>query len=676
MTAIPSHPLVFFSWVRWSNVLAVAALVSSCSDATLYDPNAVPSQANKVAFTGRVCTDNPAERSFPLRVVFVVDNSPNLPVTTAEGIAALQLQRVNAIRDAVQILRAPDTEFALVRYGGDSLVGPAGGFTANTAEIIEAAGALTVPLPCSADGCRRTGQALQLAASLITGDLLSTAKGPRSRTKYVVVNIQHGPAHDRGLCPRAVGTSAPIWPICTASPDPDCQQDEVLGSRVEDLRRFVLENGAADMQVHAIDLAQLDEDPGCRSLAQSEMELMAFRGTGEYRQVCGRDAGGLLTPTNCSANNLTLLNVDINSARNVFLQKSFIVTNLSAIATERGAIADSDLDGFADDEEARYGTNPLKRDTDGDGIGDKVEVLLSTVGLDPLVQNDPQPCLPIPVSQRVTLDTDGDGLKDCEEALLRLDPTLFDSDADGAPDLVEFLSGTNFLADDGLTDSDFDGAPNTSEMRAHTDPRSGDAKARSELGYLYREVDLGIRDLLFTTQPRDISGVFVESISSPSNVGNGQLSYIVQGGKRILAWRDALETLPGPGVSVETDGTFTLYANCGGTSRCNKNIVVTVTRLILPPLSLDELLRVAVAERQCTDFRVRNVTLVQTQAADGRPAGFNDVRIFFGQVPRDVPDAFGIFRVAQFPYNFLEPNKKTPNIADQLVEDFNFVLFE
>src|ERR1043166_5518217 len=57
-------------------VAVVAALdVTSCTDATLYDPVDVPSQADKVAFTGNVCTDNPAERSFPLRVVFVMDDS-------------------------------------------------------------------------------------------------------------------------------------------------------------------------------------------------------------------------------------------------------------------------------------------------------------------------------------------------------------------------------------------------------------------------------------------------------------------------------------------------------------------------------------------------------------------------------------------------------------------------
>ena len=40
--------------------------------------------------------------------------------------------------------------------------------------------------------------------------------------------------------------------------------------------------------------------------------------------------------------------------------------------------------------------------------------------------------------------------------------------------------------------------------------------------------------------------------------------------------------------------------------------------------------------------------------------------------------SFGIFRVAQFPFNYIETPepRKIPDVSDQLVDDFNFVLFE
>jgi hypothetical protein len=642
--------------------MAVVLVALACTDATLYDPVEVPSQADKVAFTGRVCTDNPAERSFPLRVVFVVDNSAALPGgLDGAGVAQLDQRRVDALRDATASLRAIDTAFALVRFGGDAQVLPDGGFTTDANAIAEAAAALTVPMPGTPDGARRTGQGLQLAAGLITGDVLSTPRGPRSRTKYVIVLLQHGRTDDRVL-----------------PTTPDCDDDCVLKGQVAKLRARVIADGAADLQLHALDIASLDTDAVVRTAVAAQLQDLAFAGAGEYRAVCGRDAADAVVPPGCGPQSVTLAGIDINSARNVFLKKSFVVANLNAVARSDGtAVPDSDADGLTDDEEPAYGTDPARRDSDGDGIGDKIEQLLGGAGLQPLVADDPATCAFLDPAVRLTIDTDGDGLLDCEEALLRLDPTLFDSDRDGLPDPLEVFGGTNFLQDDGLTDADFDGASNIDELRAHTDPRAADSKSRSQLGYLYREVDLGVRPQLFASQPRRVTGVTVEDVAGSSSLGNGALSYQLQGGERLLAWRDANEPTFGTPVVV-TDGVYTLPAACVGLpAPCDRAVVVDVVGPLLPAAPVDELLRVQAAERQCIDFRVRNVTLVETLAHDGRDnRGENDVRIFFGQVPAGAPDAFGIFRVAQFRYTFLAPATKSPDVADQLVEDFRFVLFE
>jgi hypothetical protein len=641
-----------------------ALVATACTNVSLYDPVDVPAQADRVAFTGRVCTDNPAQRSFPLRVVFVIDSSAEIIAgLDAAGIAALQSKRVGALRDVVASLRSRDTAFALIRYGGESLLQPTGGFTTNATELAEAAGALTVAVPCTADGCRRTGQALSIASSLVTGDLLSTARGPRSRTKYVIVFVQNGPTDDI---------------VLNGAVTPGCGVSCVLQQRVAQLREQVLEGGGADLQVHAIDLASLSTDDGVRARTQDELQRMAFAGAGEYRPLCARDQGGSFLVPGCGPQSFSFTALDINSARNVFLKKSFVVANLNARTLADGTtVADSDADGLSDDQEATYGTDPTRRDSDGDGIGDKVELLLQTTGLNPFSFDDPITCAFLDEDVRFTRDSDGDGLLDCEEALLRLDPTLFDTDADGLPDPLEVLGGTNFLADDGLEDDDFDGTPNLDELRAHTDPRSADSKTRSQLAYLYREVDLGIRTLLFTSQPRTITGVVVEDTGGLSNLGNGSLSFIRDRGRTLLAWRDAAEPEPGPAVLIEESGTYLLDAACIGLpAPCDRSITVRVTTQLLPPSSRDEFLRVAAAERQCTDFRVRNVSLVETLAADGQPRGSNDIRIFFGQVPGGAPQAFPIFRVARFPFTFLAPDRKDPEVADQLVEDFRFVLFE
>jgi hypothetical protein len=76
-------------------------------------------------------------------------------------------------------------------------------------------------------------------------------------------------------------------------------------------------------------------------------------------------------------------------------------------------LADSDGDGLSDWEElALYGTDPNQADTDGDGILDGAE---ARHGLDPLYNG-----LNLP-------DADGDGFPDALEAVLGTDPARFDS---------------------------------------------------------------------------------------------------------------------------------------------------------------------------------------------------------------------------------------------------------
>ncbi len=442
-------------------VLTVLCAATACTDAQLYHLNDIPARPNKVAFTGQVCTDNPAERKFPLRVVFLVDASPLGPAgLSGPALATLNQKKTQAIRDVVSILRGPDSEFAVIRYGGSSQVATEDGFTNSTALVNEAAGQLQSYVVCdpTGAGCRRLSDAISQTSSLITGDLLSSSRGPRARTSYVVVLIQVGPVstytnaagdtffHDELLNLQSRGCND----FCTTPAmgnNPGlpggCNETCALTRRVSDLRDFVLENGAANFQFHTVDVSPLSMDQTERDATELLLTNLSFAGSGEYVPICTVRDDGSTIPANCNANNLTLIGLDIQSARNVFVKKSLIVTNLNARHTNEGEVADSDQDGIADDKESLIGTDPTLRDTDGDGIGDKVEALLSTVGLDPQVAQDPMPpvCLPVTPTQ----DSDGDGLTDCEEMLLRLDPTLFDTDADGFPDLVEFLAGTNFL---------------------------------------------------------------------------------------------------------------------------------------------------------------------------------------------------------------------------------------
>ncbi len=85
------------------------------------------------------------------------------------------------------------------------------------------------------------------------------------------------------------------------------------------------------------------------------------------------------------------------------------------------AFNDYDHDGLDNLEEYQAGTNPGNADTDGDGVGDREE----------LVTHGTVPLLP---------DTDGDGLNDGLEIRRGMNPLHQDSDADGVPDGEEIVS--------------------------------------------------------------------------------------------------------------------------------------------------------------------------------------------------------------------------------------------
>lgn len=135
---------------------------------------------------------------------------------------------------------------------------------------------------------------------------------------------------------------------------------------------------------------------------------------------------------------------------------------------------DSDGDGLADGVEDAIGTNPLSADSDGDGLDDAWE--WEHDGFDPLDPSDAAADWDNDGLSNLSeknagsdwndSDTDGDGISDGTEASAGTSPVLSDTDGDGLDDAAEALLGTNPSS----RDSDGDGCTDAWEVLHGFDP--------------------------------------------------------------------------------------------------------------------------------------------------------------------------------------------------------------
>ncbi len=165
------------------------------------------------------------------------------------------------------------------------------------------------------------------------------------------------------------------------------------------------------------------------------------------------------------------------------------------IADGNNPTKDSDCDGLTDAEEFanQYAgglkTNPGRRDTDGDGIRDGVELGRTTsVNTGCAFRPDADPDSR---TSPVKADTDGDGLADGLEDLNRnggrdpgeTDPNALDSDGDGLRDNEEDANLTGTVSpretDPRKRDTDGDGLSDSLEKRTGTDPLKPDTDGDS-----------------------------------------------------------------------------------------------------------------------------------------------------------------------------------------------------
>ena len=135
---------------------------------------------------------------------------------------------------------------------------------------------------------------------------------------------------------------------------------------------------------------------------------MADLGGGEFRDFQNHEP-------------INFLGFRVGATKRRFVLGRMVLSNLNALPGSPVDRPDTDGDGVPDDEEAIYGTDPLKVDSDGDGFSDGVEVFFKKQGapFHPFqLLPDGGGSDPGCTSNLRGVDSDGDGLTDCDEQLL------------------------------------------------------------------------------------------------------------------------------------------------------------------------------------------------------------------------------------------------------------------
>ncbi|MCP4676374.1 MAG: VWA domain-containing protein [Deltaproteobacteria bacterium] len=629
----------------------VVMFIGGCSDANLYGKGLDDPSADRLGLTGRVCTEDPREAGFPVRVVFLVDTAIG-PMFSPYDPERLRLR---ALRETLTLHAGNEAfSFAVIGFGSRSrLLAPEEGyFSRNPGDLEDAVASLALPQGCVGEVCRDYGDALDAANALIEGDLADMNAGERSRTQYAVVMMVGGPPNPYACSHECQdpGDDGYDDTVCTLSVS--CTET-LLRDQVIKIRDDVEGKGASSFSLHVLFLAASAGGApdagtgGDLENTESILQEMAFTGAGRFERFN-------------SADSISLDRIGLTKLTSLLEAKSLLVTNSSALPGVTEPRMDSDGDGLDDDIERKLKTEVLSGDSDGDGIGDLVETLIS---FDPLNRDEP-PTSCVELEGPPYADSDGDRLNDCEELLLGIDPSLPDTDGDAVVDWLEVTLGTDYIRADTLNDSDGDGALNGDEAREHTDPRSSDAAAHLGSAYRYEITDEGLVVEPSITKPRRTTGVTILAMGEETTAGIGTLNY-TPGPPAKLSWKDPQDVAPGSMVTIENAGQYEISSSSVESGGLERWITVEVDPILLSPTMAQESLLVELSERQCLSFTVRNIRLVETEGAPGG-GGLNDVFIYFAQAPKGRLTLPGLFRVAHIPVTYHPKTGRVPN--DPLVE--------
>ncbi len=448
---------------RWL-VAAFAALVGAaggCSDSYLYDPAAGlhGMQDRAITVKGRFCTEATGNLARPIKLLFAMDTSQSMTATDPDG------TRAKALIDLLDSLPdSPDVEIGVMLFAGDVMWLTNGGVSGFqklqditpverqrlASSILAYAYAGSVgsgPNRDTTDFVKPLDEIFAtISADIAAGHQASVSSGNPELSRYSVIFLSDG--HPR---------------------EGNAQNQDIF-VRCKSIRALRTDTG--DVALHTVHVFSPTQpvptycaaDAGaCQAIIIEEdaarLREMADWGGGEFRSF--RNGA----PVN-------FLSFRMGGLKRAFLLQDVQVYNLNAPPDSLVEAADSDRDGLSDQRELELGTDPARRDTDGDGFSDGVEQFFRERGgeFNPVWTPDGKSvnhgCPP----ELKGKDLDHDELLDCDELLIGTSNVRYDTDGDGMPDVMEWLGRTQPSSPDTDEDPDRDGLVNALELRMHTNP--------------------------------------------------------------------------------------------------------------------------------------------------------------------------------------------------------------